>query len=487
MNRTHVLEQSIYTGAAVAAIDKNAIENYAVASDALMHEAGEAAFNFAVQTFSGCKRWLVLCGKGNNGGDGYVLATLAKQHGLDVAVYCTDPPRGTDAINAREAYLSSGGKILNEMPEQIDPGYLIVDALLGTGLSSAPRGETEAVIRWANEQNCARFAVDISSGVNGDNGDVPGSAFNADQTLTFIAHKLGLLTGAAGNHVGVLSLWPLDMPAQAILDINPCGQILRQPILPSRLADSHKGSYGHVAVVGANRGMLGAGILASRAALRVGAGKVTLVGHVSNLDKAALLQPEVMSADYADLERISDMASVIAIGPGLALSEDSRDVFTAMMEQELPTVVDADALTLLASQPRRDRGHMVLTPHPGEAATLLKTNTAAIQSNRLQAAEEIAKQYQAVCVLKGFGTVVASNNNQSAICTLGNPGMASAGMGDVLTGIVVGLLAQGLSCWDAACAGVWLHSHAADIAAGRVGERSLLASDVITVLEKVNF
>ena len=485
MNANSTQPTPVYTGSAVSQIDAFAIQQCGTDAFKLMCEAGQKAFDFIERQF-GERPLIVLCGTGNNGGDGYVVAKLALEKGWPVTAASIAPPKTESAKQALKEYLEAGGE-QSPLPKGLCPSEsLIVDALLGTGISDAPRDLFAQWIEWANTQACARVAIDVPSGINSDTGSAYSPAFSADATVTFIGHKLGLLTGPAANCVGDLLVAPLAIPQKAFSSVSAVAQTLIKPSLPSRRPDTHKGSYGHALVVGSSEGMLGAGILSSTAALRSGCGKVHLASNNPNIELASIYRPEIMTAKLNALPQLVESASAIAIGPGLGLDDSALDallgVLQLVLESSKSLVIDADALTLISKNDITLPKNTILTPHPGEAARLLNTSTQSIQNDRLLAASTIAEQFNCVCVLKGHGTLIYANDHSPEVCTLGNPGMATAGSGDVLTGILVSLLAQGATPFKAASNGVWLHARAADIASHRSSMQSLIASDITDCL-----
>lgn len=479
------MDSRIFTGTAVQAIDRHLINDLGMDSAGLMRSAGESAFVALRERFAdSAQSMLVLCGPGNNGGDGYVVALAALQADWPVQCVATNAPKSEAAKQAFKRYCDAGGQL--RAVDQIIGGEtrydVIVDALLGLGQTGAPRGVIGELVQWSNEQSAWRLALDVPTGVDADTGEVREPAFLADFTVTFLAQKIGLLTGAGVNYAGEVLLESLGITPAQQGSVVPVAGLLEQPTLKPRRPDSHKSTYGHVMVVGGDNGMLGATLLAGGAALRSGAGKVTLASTEAHLDKAVYWMPELMSAvaEAGKYPAIS-LCEILAVGPGLGTDAWGRDAFGWCLQQSNALVVDADALTLLAAhnEPFAASRPVVLTPHPGEAARLLHSTIADVQKDRVNAAREIARKYRAVCVLKGAGTLIAEPNGRVALCKLGNPGMASAGMGDVLTGIIAALLAQGHSLFDAASAGVWLHAKSADLQCQTIGETGLIASDVI--------
>jgi NAD(P)H-hydrate epimerase len=328
------------------------------------------------------------------------------------------------------------------------------------------------------------MALDIPTGINGDSGAVLGVAVVADLTTTFVGVKPGLLLGEGLAHTGTLLFAGLDIPdscydkeASMLRRIELDG--LRD-VLPKRARDAHKGSHGHVLLVAGGRGMPGAARLCGEAALRAGAGLVSLATHPSHSAEIAASRPELIChplESTAQLEPLLAQATVVAVGPGLGQSDWANELFAAVMRTELPLVVDADALNLLSANPQR-RDNWVLTPHPGEAARLLGSSPGDVQADRPAALLALQERYGGTVVLKGAGTLVSSQSGAPWICLRGNPGMASAGMGDVLTGIIAGLAAQGLALEQAATYGAEVHAAAGDAAAVD-GERGMLATDLL--------
>lgn len=482
------MKERIYTGAAAKEIDRLAIEEHGIAGFELMSEAGTKAFDLLLKRFPRPAKLLVLCGSGNNGGDGYILASCALRAKWQVDLIATSKPKTVDANTACDQFVADGGKVLQTSSIASDVEYdVVVDALLGVGLNGSPSGNYADLIAIVNNLDAVVFALDVSSGIDADTGAVYSPAVQADVTATFIVSKIGLMTGPATSYVGELHTIELSVPDQAIDAVEPIAAQIETPTLAPRSRDSHKGSYGSVVIAGGDYGMFGAALLAGRSALRSGAGKVTILSTDEHLDQAALHTPELMSAVFEGGNSPSlQYADAIALGPGLGLGSWGRDVFEAVVKLDKTLLIDADGLTHLASRKGAAcGGNWVLTPHPGEAARLLDVTTQQVQANRAEAAQKIAARYNAVCVLKGAGTLVASPSGNLSVCTAGNPGMASAGMGDVLSGIIASLLGQGMPIEQAAKTGVWLHAMAADWWVKENCEASLIASDVIDTLSSV--
>lgn len=490
-NNRNSIPHSVWPAEWVRKAEQEAANSLGITLYELMLRAGEAAFRLARATWPDARSWLVLCGYGNNGGDGYVTARLAKADGIDVTLIAleSDKPFPEEAACARDAWLNAGGEIY--VPDAPWPQgvSLIIDGLLGTGLASAPRPAVSALIDKANAESAPVLALDIPSGLLADTGATPGSVIVAQQTLTFIALKPGLLTGKARDVVGELHVdalglegWLADKPAAFHrYDATMLGRWLKP-----RRATAHKGDNGRLLVIGGDRGTAGAICLAGEAALRSGAGLVRVLTRQENIASLLTARPELMAQALTDesLAEGLEWADAVVIGPGLGQEKWGRRALQKVENSQKPMLWDADALNLLAFNPDK-RQNRVMTPHPGEAARLLNCDVKQIESDRLLAVRRLAKRYGGVVVLKGAGTLVASDKGETGIVDAGNPGMATGGMGDVLSGIIGALLGQKLSLYDAACAGCVAHAAAADVVARRFGARGMLASDLFTTLHWV--
>ena len=487
------LPNNLYRAAQVRELDRVAIEDYSIPGYTLMQRAGQATIEILRARWPTALEVLVIAGPGNNGGDGYVVARLALLAGFGVRVVQLGDPEGIrgDALKARHAYLEVGGQVQLYAGGKLAPCDVIVDALLGTGLEREVRDLWEEVIEAMNDHQAPVLAVDIPSGLHSDRGVPLGTAVRAHCTITFIGMKQGQCTGPALDYCGRLYFHDLNVPSGVYETQRPAVkridlQHLRRR-LPPRERNSNKGHFGHVLIIGGEQGMSGAARMAAEAAARTGAGLVSVATRVAHAAVLNLTAPELMvhGVDSAqDLEPLLKRSTVLAIGPGLGQTQWSQRLLNAVIDMNIPMVLDADALNLLAKNPSR-RVHWVLTPHPGEAARLLQRDVASsIQQDRYEAASALQRRYGGVCVLKGAGTVVCSEE-RTALCAAGNPGMASAGMGDVLTGVIAALLAQRLSLTDAAELGVCVHALAGDAAAANDGERGLMASDLFLHLRRL--
>ena len=482
---------TLYTVAQVRELERAAIDTLRIPGDELMRRAGQAAFDALRRRWPEARRVAVLCGVGNNGGDGCVLARLARAAGLHVTVLALGVPRaGSEAARACADWRGGGGETLSADADwpQAD---VYVDALFGIGLTRAPEGRARDWIEKLGATKLPVLALDVPSGLDADTGFAPGAVVRAEATITFIADKRGLHTGAAADCAGEVEIDTLGLPMEMYTNITADAHRLDAneiaAWLPARARDGHKGRYGHVLSIGGDRGMGGAIRLAGEAALRVGAGLVSVATQTEHITALNAARPELMAHavhGVQELHALLERVTVVALGPGLGQRAWGHALWHAAIAAGKPLVLDADGLNLLARDALALPAQTVLTPHPGEAARLLGSDTDAIAHDRFAAARELARKYHAVVVLKGAGTLIAGPDGEVAVCPWGNPGMASGGMGDVLTGVIAGLLAQGLDAWHAACAGVALHARAGD-AAARAGEAGLIASDLFTPLRRL--
>ncbi|MDR3431446.1 MAG: bifunctional ADP-dependent NAD(P)H-hydrate dehydratase/NAD(P)H-hydrate epimerase [Rouxiella aceris] len=480
------LPYSVYSADWLRQAEAQAAQDAGISLFTLMQRAATAAFSVARSRFPHSQHWLILCGHGNNGGDGYELARLARDAGIKVTLLAvaSSKPLPAEAQQAQQGWRRTGGligDIEQAWPQDAD---LLVDALLGTGLTAAPRESMSRLIQAINQHPAAVLALDIPSGLSALSGVAAGEAVHANATVTFIALKVGLLTGQARDYVGELHYAGLRLeswlgghqPLLARLDSSRLGEWLKP-----RRPCSHKGEHGHLLLIGGDIGYAGAIRMAAEAALRAGAGMVRVLTHKQHIGPLLTARPELMVQELNDESLIVSLewASAVVIGPGLGQNEWGKSAFRRVAESEKPAIWDADALNMLAITPQK-RQNRVLTPHPGEAARLLGCSVKEIESDRLLSLRRLSERYGGVVVLKGAGTLIAADDQRMAVADVGNAGMASGGMGDVLSGVIGALLAQKLSLYDAACAGTVVHGAAADILAQRQGMRGMLATDLLT-------
>jgi hydroxyethylthiazole kinase-like uncharacterized protein yjeF len=478
------LPERLYAPAQVRELDRRAIEDHGIPGYTLMTRAGEFAYA-TIRERWGDRRLVAVCGAGNNAGDGYVIARLALAAGVAAEViYLIEPDRlSGDAARAAADYSGAGGRwrpFDGSLPSE---PAVIVDALLGTGLDRPVGGRFADAVEAINSGSGPVLAVDVPSGLNAETGAVMGTAVRADLTVTFVGMKCGLLTGRGPQLCGDVLYHSLEVPDEVFDGVPVKAQRItdaetRRALTP-RPRDAHKGISGHVLVVGGGTGMPGAARLAAEAALRVGAGLVSVATRPEHVAAVVAGRPELMCrgvTDPGDLAPLLRRATTVAVGPGLGQTGWSRSLLDTVLATELPVVLDADALNLIAAAPT-PRGRWILTPHPGEAGRLLQTDAEVVQGDRFGAVQALATKFAAITVLKGAGSLVCGPDGKIGLCSAGNPGMAVAGMGDVLTGIIAGLLAQGLDQISAARIGVLIHARAGD-EASRVGERGMIASDL---------
>lgn len=498
------LPEDLYSADAVRAIDRYVIDQQGVDGFALMQAAAASAFRRLMRTWPEPSAILVLCGAGNNGGDGYLVAANAKRHGIDVRCIAVAPTEKLKG-DARKAWLKAidDGVDVQSLPDNPDAGSslpfdqidLIVDAMLGTGVTGAPREPFAGIIDQCNQVSVPVLAVDVPSGLDSSRGTVSGVAIRADVTVTFIALKAGLFTGYGPECCGRLVFESLDTDEWASeTNETPVARRLDwaavRSRLPRRPANAHKGRFGHILVVAGGHGFGGAGILAAEAAARSGAGLVSLATHPEYVGAALARCPSLMVRGVnhgSELRPVMDAATVIVCGPGIGQGAWGQQMLQQVVASGKPRLLDADALNLLANGAVQDAGNQgaedqILTPHPGEAARLLGCTVADVEADRVAAATRLQELYGGVVLLKGAGTVIASAQNIPAIVSGSNPGMATGGMGDVLSGMIGGFWGQFTSAQFAADAGASLHLAAAGVASQSKGFMGLLPDDVIDVL-----
>jgi len=479
----------IHSVAQVREMDRYAIDQLGIPGFTLMTRAGEAALAALQVAWPMAEKIVIVCGNGNNAGDGYVLARMARAVHLDVTVLAADNPAGLkgDALTAYLAFTAAGGRASQWTAEASLAADVIVDALFGTGLSRDLDAAWCKRIDAVNAAGVPILAIDVPSGIDADTGQVRGAAVRADRTIVLGGLKAGLYQGEGQACAGVIVFDDLGLPKDVAERVGHVAERIDTPVLrtalPPRRRTAHKGDHGHVLVIGGGLGMAGAARLAGEACLRSGAGKVTVATRAANVAAIAAGRPELMTCaaeSAADLSVLLGKVDVIAVGPGLGQDAWAQSMVAAALGAGKLLVVDADALDLVAASGVR-RDDWILTPHPGEAGRLLGIGTRHVQADRLDAAKQLALRFGGVAVLKGAGTVVYRDGQVPQVCDYGNPGMATAGMGDVLTGIIAALLGQTMDPWISAQAGVLAHAMAGDAAARR-GERGLLAGDVIAHL-----
>ena len=496
----------LYTASETRKIDNLAIKEKGVSGYSLMQMAAEFTLDVILREFSPVEELIIFCSKGKNSGDGFLLGSFAKEFGLEVTIVMSNTSNVIKGVSRKafEEMKDAKVKIISTKSIEklkVSNKAVIVDALIGTGLKGNLRNNIKESILSLNKLGVKLpvLSLDIPSGVNPDTGDADDIAVYADITATFVAQKRGCFTSVGKKFSGEIVYSDLEIPKNLFSKITSTSYVVDYEDSISKVVyreqDAHKGHFGNVLIVGGDRGLGGAGLLSSRAAVYSGAGLTSLVTRPEHVSASLVSCPEVMVKGVdsgQDIEEHLVKPDVIAIGPGLGQSAWSEQmiqrVFWEAEKRDVSVIMDADALNLLtrlklsSNLPKR----LILTPHPGEASRLLNTSVAVIESNRFSAAAKIQKKFNATVVLKGSGTVICHKSGGTqkwGICESGNPGMATGGMGDVLTGIIAGLLAQGLTLKEAAEAGVDLHAKAADQASLEFGEAGLTSSDVINELK----
>ena len=493
-----MLPTALYRARDVREFDRLAIEAGGIPGIDLMERAGAEAFRVLRERWPAARRVSVVAGPGNNGGDGFVVARLAASEGLSVTVDLVgDAARiAGDAGTAYRRMLDAGSGAITarcgaEGPA--DDADVIVDALFGTGLARDVTGAAAEAVRAMNDAATPVLALDVPSGIHSDTGRVLGCAVRAAVTVCFIGLKQGLFTREGRECAGAIVYRDLAVPPWVLERVEASARRMAYEdcagMLGPRRGDAHKGRFGHVLVVGGDHGFAGAARLAGEAACRTGAGLVSIATRPGHAAAIVASRPEMMVHGIespGDLDALLDRATVVAVGPGLGRGGWGASLLERVVATDRALVVDADAVNLLSEEgaapwPGAGTRAVVYTPHPGEAGRVLGEPARGLESDRFSAARALAEAHPGIWLLKGAGTIVAEAGAVPRVCEGGNPGMASGGMGDVLTGVVAALLAQGLDGFDAASAGACLHAAAGDVAA-RDGRRGMLASDVIAAL-----
>lgn len=484
---------AIYSTTQIRQIEQLAYSEDKLTEYQLMQRAGNAAYEALKKQWPNAKNIIVFCGNGNNGGDGYVLARLAAldyKH-VQVIQLGNHDQLKNPALQAQQDYAKTAASITPFSDSIQLSADVIVDAIFGIGLNKNVEGNYFNAIKMINDSQIPVLAIDIPSGLHADKGIAQGIVVRAQLTITMIGLKLGLFTGSGTAFSGEIICTDLNLSSSIYKKVSPIAQCLNQQLITQyllpRQRDAHKGHYGHVLVVGGDYGYPGAAHMAAEAAARVGAGLVSVATRPEHIAVISATRPEIMCHgihELQDLTKLLERATVIVIGPGLGRSTWSEQLFKSVIAANKPMVIDADGLFWLGDYHLANQ-NWILTPHPGEAAHLLSTTSIAIQSDRLASATLLQQQFGGVAVLKGAGTIICDNSLLPSLCPFGNPGMASGGMGDILSGVVGGLLAQGINAENAAKLGVLIHSLAGDYVAKEMGERGLLATDLMPYIHKL--
>jgi NAD(P)H-hydrate epimerase len=490
MNPKH---RNLYRATQVQVMDRTAIDEYGIDGAKLMTRAGQAAFKQIRERWPDAKKISVLCGPGNNGGDGFVVARLAYEAGLDVEVFQLGNPvrLSEEAQGALNVMKKAGLEPALYEGQTFQSRDLVVDAMLGIGLSGEVSGQWRSAIETINRSDAHVLAIDVPSGLHADLGIPMGACIIAEATISFIGLKQGLFTANGPDYAGEVIFDDLEIPPNVYKHVQPSARLLDYqedavPVLLPRPRSAHKSDFGHVLVIGGNQGMSGAVQMAAEAALRAGAGRVSVATRSEHASLMNLTRPELMCHGVEkgdELKSLLEQASVVVAGPGLGRDKWAQLMLKGALAAKAPLVLDADALNLIAGK-KLKRSDWTLTPHPGEAARLLGVKKGEIQADRFQAITDLKALYGGTIVLKGSGSLVLADEHNISVCEAGNPGMATAGSGDILAGLLAGLQAQGMNAAQAARCGTLLHAMAGDIVAEN-GQRGMLATDLLPPLRSL--
>ena len=475
----------LFTPEKVYQLDKAAVEQDAFAEIELMQRAGRRVWQAISERWPQLSSITVFAGAGNNGGDGFVVALSARREGVDVQLLIQgDLSRQSETSrHFKELWEQSGGEFEDWDGQELS-GEVIVDGLLGIGLQRELDDHWQALISTINRYEVPRIAIDIPSGLNGLTGNPQPVAVEAQLTVTFIGAKTGQYLADGPDYCGELIYEDLGVSKRVRQSVPAALDVIESCQLPAlRSKNTHKNDYGNLLVIGGDQGMSGAVALSAQAALRSGAGLVTALVHPDCRNNLASF-PEIMVLGWEAMEaRLAD-ASVVVVGPGLGLSDAASECLNLLQQVSLPMVVDASALSADFLKSLKSK-QVVITPHPGEAAALLSTDSVGVQSDRLEACSRLVRTFSTTCVLKGSGTLIAGQGELTAINTHGNAGMASAGMGDVLSGIIAAMMGQGLTPFEAAKTAVFIHALSAELYCRKHDQIGLIAGDIIKFIPAV--
>lgn len=481
------LTMFLYDTESVYRFDKAAVEADSLPETELMQRAGARVWREISTRWPEITRMTIFAGSGNNGGDAFVVASLAKQQGVEIQfiVFGDLSRQSPTAAHFHRSWRQEGGKII-EWNQQEIIGEVVVDGLLGIGLARELDDDLQDLIARINQADAVRIAIDIPSGLNANTGIAQPCAVQADLTVTFIGVKMGLYLADGPDYFGELIFDDLGISSTTRRSQVPAFIVIDRDnlVLPAkRKRNCHKNEFGHVLIIGGDQGMTGAASLAAQAALRGGAGLVTVLVHPDCVHDLSAT-PELMVQSWDDIDDKLELATVIVIGPGLGQSEAAKNCLKKLHHCKKSMLVDASALDPVFLQAVESK-QVVITPHPGEAANLLSTSSQIIQSDRATASQNLVDKFNMVSVLKGSGSIIQKAGSMAAINARGNSGMASAGMGDVLAGLIAALMGQNLVPYDAAKTGVLIHALCAENYAEDHDEIGLIASDIILRIPRI--
>lgn len=482
---------NLYSIEQVRKIEQKIIKSFNILAFDLMKKAGTFAFDTIIKHYPDINNITVICGMGNNGGDGYITASCAAQKGLEVrCLEVGDPEDQTNtARQAKEFALACGVSPLPYSAQMIPKNTLIVDALVGIGVKGNIKGSLEEAVKTINTSNNAVVAIDIPSGLDANTGEPLGQTIKAQLTVTFIASKKGLYLQNAKQYCGKVEYSNLGINPNVFEEFAPCYRLMDINLISKiqkkhSVYNAHKGQFGHLLIIGGDYGMGGAPVMAAQAALRMGTGKVSILTRPEHMTIALTRQPEIMVCNFENIESINlEDKSALVIGPGLGSWVE--EFCPQILELDIPKVVDADALNWLSKNRKAKLKNAILTPHPGEAAKLLHWSTDEIQEDRDQAIKTLYNCYKSTTILKGHNTLMIDENQMIHLCPYGNPGMATPGMGDILSGIIGGIIAQGFTLKESLECAVTLHALAGDKIANQKGLIGLCATDLLDMIQSI--
>lgn len=481
------LEMFLYSSKKVYQLDQLAIKQDRRSSKQLMARAGAAVWASLQQELTDLRDVTLFAGAGNNGGDAFCIACLALQQRINVKLFFIgERERQSEASKHFANRFVEAGGVIRDWDDNLPDSDVIIDGLLGIGIQRDLDSRWQNLVKTINSSDAYRVAIDIPSGLNADTGVAMPCAVKADLTVSFIGRKQGCYLADGPDYCGKRVFDDLGVSSGVYQQVDPDIDVLsdQSVSLPVRNNNSYKNQFGHVLVIGGARNMSGACRLAGLAALRTGAGLVSICVHSDNYQPSVASSPDLMVYSWDEIDKALELASVVAIGPGLGHSSQARDLMTRVKSVGTPMVIDADALQqdFLVDL---DTRQAVLTPHPGEAARLIGSTSRDIQQNRLSILNQLCDRWPHVSILKGAGTLVGVSGQIASLCRHGHAGMAVAGMGDVLTGITAGLIAQGLEPLDAARLAVAIHARAAEAYSNTAHPHSLIASDIVNLIGSV--
>lgn len=491
--------EQLVTSQEMQQFDDYTVKQVGMSALVLMERAAQAVVEIVLQQSTDLNKVAVICGYGNNGADGVAVARLLKLKNIDVTIYLVGNPELSSAAMKQQLHIASVYQVpmITTQPQDFHQYTLIIDALFGIGLSREIVNEFATVINAINQSQVKVVAIDLPSGIDADNGQILGCAIKADLTVTFGYNKLGLVLFPGADYAGQVSIADIGIYANKAPVYYSLQADDLVKLIPQRANHSHKGTFGKVLVIAGSNEMSGAAYFSAKAAYRTGAGLVQIYTHQSNraillsqLPEALITTYDTDKIDEQQLQQLMQWATVIVIGPGIGLSASSYQILTyVLMKANVPVIIDADGLNMLPNLLHlisRVKYPVFITPHVGEMARLCKTDIKLISENMIQAAQQCTNQYHVTCILKDARTVISSPDNQTiCINQSGNNGMAKGGSGDVLTGILAGLIAQGIDLSYAAQVGVYLHGLAGNEAAKAKGQYSMLPTDLIEQIENV--